>query len=70
MNTYHIRYNTKHGDSDYVWRVFENGVEYLVKQIDIRVPVYGEKTIENDICKWNIACKGLMRIDNAVAIIE
>ena len=54
MNTYHIRYNTKHGDSDLVWRVFENGVEHLATQIDIRVPVYGEKTVEHDVCKWNI----------------
>ena len=70
MNTYHIRYNTKHGDSDLVWRVFENGVEHLATQIDIRVPVYGEKTVEHDVCKWNIACKGQMRIIDGVAVIE
>jgi hypothetical protein len=50
--------------------VFENGVEHLVKQVDIRVPVYGEKTIECGIAKWNIACKGCMRIIDQVAIIE
>jgi hypothetical protein len=50
--------------------VFENGVEHLAKQIDIRVPVYGEKTVEHDVCKWNIACKGQMRIVDGIAIIE
>jgi hypothetical protein len=53
-----------------VWRVFENGVEHLVEQIDIRVPVYGEKTTEFGIDKWNIACKGQMRIVDMTAIIE
>jgi len=70
LNSYYIRYNTKHGESGLIWRVFENGVEHLVEQIDIRVPVYGEKTIEYGIDKWNIACKGRMRIVNKVAIIE
>ncbi len=70
MNSYYIRYNTKHGEGSLVRRVFENGVEHLVEQIDIRVPVYGEKTIEHGIDKWNIACKGCMRIVNNVAIIE
>lgn len=27
MNKYHIRYNTKHGESDLVWRIIENGKE-------------------------------------------
>ncbi len=70
MNSYHIRYNTKHDESGLVWRVFENGVEHLVEQIDIRVPVYGEKTTEFGIDKWNIACKGQMRIVDMTAIIE
>jgi len=70
LNSYYIRYNTKHGESGLVWRVFENGVEHLVEQIDIRVPVYGEKTVEYGIDKWNIACKGHMRIVNNIAIIE
>ena len=27
MNKYHIRYNTRHGESDLVWRIFKNGIQ-------------------------------------------
>ena len=70
MNTYHIRYNTKHGESDLVWRIFENGQEYLVKNFQILVPMYGESTIENGIQKWNVACQGHMVIQDDVAVIS
>ena len=40
MNKYHIRYNTKHGESDLVWRIFENGKETLAKHLNIKVPVF------------------------------
>lgn len=67
---YHVRFNTKHGDSDLVWRVFENGVEHLVKNFEIRVPMYGESTMENGVVKWNVACEGTMRIEDGIAYIE
>ncbi len=70
MNNYHIRYNTQHAESDLVWRIFENGTEHLVKNFHITVPMYGESTIENGIQKWNVACKGVMKIVDGVAIIE
>ena len=69
MNKYYIRFNTKHGESDLVWRVFENESEVLVRNIDIRVPTIGESTMEGDVVKWNIACQGSMTIVNGVAII-
>jgi hypothetical protein len=70
MNTYHIRYNTQHGESDLVWRIFENGQEHLVKNFQILVPIYGESTIENGITKWNVACQGHMVIQDDVAVIS
>lgn len=70
MKKYHIRYNTQHGESDLIWRIFENGVEHLVKQFYISVPVYGESTMENGIKKWNIACDGIMTIKNNSAFIN
>ena len=69
MNKYHIRYNTRHGESEFVWRVFENGVEHLVKHISLQVPVFDEYTLENGIQKWNISCEGTMVIKDDVAII-
>jgi hypothetical protein len=69
VNKYYIRFNTKHGESDLVWRVFENGSEMLVRNIDIRVPTIGESTMEGDVVKWNIACQGNMIIVDGVAII-
>lgn len=71
MNTYHIRFNTKHNnESPLVWRVFENGVEHLVSALDIRVPVVDSTTIEHGEMKWNISCQGSMEIVNSVAIIK
>jgi hypothetical protein len=69
MKKYHIRYNTHHGSSDYVWRIFENGVEHLVKDFKIFVPMYGEKTIEDGVVKWNVACEGKMTIEQDIATI-
>jgi hypothetical protein len=70
MNKYHIRYNTQHGESDLVWRVIENGKEYLVKNFYITVPMQGESTIENGIQKWNVVCEGTMNIKDDVAFIS
>lgn len=69
MKTYHIRFNTKHGDSDLVWRVFEDGEEHLVKHLQIRVPVFDEATVENGVVKWNIKCMGHMEIHEDIAYI-
>ena len=70
MNKYLIRFNTKHNGSKLVWRVFENGVEHLVENIDIRVPVFTETSLEAGETKWNISCAGEMRIVNDVAYIK
>jgi hypothetical protein len=70
MNTYHIRYNTLHGESDLVWRVFENGKEHLVKKFYINVPVTTESTFEQGIQKWNVCCKGVMKIVDDEAFID
>jgi hypothetical protein len=70
VNKYHIRYNTQHGETDLVWRVFENGKEHLVKNFRIETPMYGESTLENNIQKWNVCCQGFMTIVNDVAYIK
>lgn len=70
MNKYYIRYNTQHGESNLVWRVFENGKEHLVTNFIVKVPVYSESTIESNIQKWNVACEGTMEIVDGVAIIK
>ena len=46
---------------DHVWRVFENGKEYLFKNLDISVSIKSEKDA-NDV-DYNITCKGYMTID-------
>jgi hypothetical protein len=53
-----------------VWRVIENGKEYLVKNFYITVPIQGESTIENGIQKWNVVCEGNMTIKDDVAYIS
>ena len=69
MNKYHIRFNKSRGQPgrgtlDHVWRVFENGKEYLFKHVRIEVPCYDEITGDgrgND--DWNFACEGQLIIN-------
>jgi adenylylsulfate kinase len=67
---YHIRFNTKHGDSDLYWRVFEDGIEHLVKSFNITVPVRDSSTMENGVKKWNVYCRGNMKIIDDIAYID
>jgi hypothetical protein len=53
-----IRYNTKVGDGDLVWRVVIDGEEKLASSIEIRGYVYGEQSMVNGDRKMNIACDG------------
>ena len=64
MSNFHIRYNQTRGQPgrgtvDHVWRVFEDGKEYLVKNVEINVPCKGEKTGAD----WSMVCKGTLRLD-------
>ena len=75
MNTYQIRFNksrgqTGRGSMDHVWRVFENGKEYLFKNLNISVPIKSEKDINGQ--DYNIVCQGFLSIDRdtSTAIIE
>jgi hypothetical protein len=66
MNTYQIRFNKSRGQAgrgsmDHVWRVFENGKEYLFKNLDISVPIKSEKDVNG--ADYNIVCKGFLSID-------
>ena len=70
MNKYLIRFNKTRGNPgrgtiDHVWRVFENGNEFLCKNVKINVPSYSEQS-NND---WNIACEGFMIIDKSTSTI-
>ena len=68
-----IRFNKSRGAPgrgtvDHVWRVFEDGKEYITKHVRIDVPSYSEQT-GND---WNIACDGVLKLDRetSTAIIS
>ena len=66
MNTYKIRFNKSRGQDgrgtmDHVWRVFENGKEFLFKNLNITVPVKSEKDVNG--IDYNITCQGYMTID-------
>jgi hypothetical protein len=61
---YAIRFNKTRGQPgrgslEHVWRVFEDGKEYLFKHVQINVPSYSEQ----DNGDWNIVCNGTMTID-------
>ena len=65
MNNYLIRFNRTRGQAgrgsmEHVWRVFENGVEYLAVDVKIDVPSWSQQSGAED---WNMACQGYMHID-------
>jgi hypothetical protein len=73
MNKYYIRFNKTRGQPgrgtiDHAWRVFENGKEYLFKNLDITVPVKSEKD-ENGV-DYNIVCQGFLTIDRDTSTAE
>jgi hypothetical protein len=55
---FQIRYNTKVGDGDLVWRIIIDGEEALASSIEIRGYTYGESSIVAGERKMNIACDG------------
>lgn len=64
MTKYIIRYNkTKgmpgRGTTDHGWRLFDGPKEYILKNIKINVPSYGERDGDD----WSIACEGKLVID-------
>ena len=64
MSLYQIRFNKSRGQEGrgttaHVWRVFEDGKEYLFKHVKIEVPSFSEQDGED----WNICCNGKMEID-------
>lgn len=72
MKTYLLRFNTHHATSDrpdLVWRIFEDGVEHLVKQVSITTEVTGVSSEEFGVTKWNIGTKGYMEIRDDVTYI-
>jgi|TARA_R110000868_G_scaffold211282_1_gene461357 hypothetical protein len=46
---------------DHVWRVFENGKEFLFKNLDITTPIKSEKDVNG--VDYNIVCQGFLSID-------
>jgi hypothetical protein len=75
MNKYLIRFNKTRGNpgrgtKEHVWRVFENGKEFLCKHIQINVPAHDEVSADaNGHDDWNIACEGVMSIDKSTSTI-
>ena len=70
MNTYKIRFNKSRGQAgrgsiDHVWRVFENGKEYLFKNLNITAPIKSEKDANG--IDYNIVCQGFLTIDKATS---
>jgi len=64
MAQFQIRFNktrgqVNRGTSDHVWRVFEDGKEYLLKNVRMNVSSYGAQTGED----WSICCEGVLKID-------
>jgi hypothetical protein len=61
MSHYLIRFNKSagqpgRGSPEHVWRVFEDGNEYLARHVRILVPCWSEQSGPD----WNMACNGRM----------
>ena len=65
-----VRYNKTRGQVgrgsvDHVWRIFDDGKEYVVKNVRINVPSWGAKTGED----WSICCEGGITVDKETSTI-
>lgn len=65
-----VRFNKRRGEPgwgspDHVWRVFDGPKHYVVKQVRINVPSWGEKTGED----WSICCHGVALLDRTSSTI-
>jgi uncharacterized protein CbrC (UPF0167 family) len=65
-----VRYNKTRGQAgrgsiDHVWRIFDDGKEYVVKNVRINVPSWGAKTGED----WSICCEGIIAVDKETSTI-
>jgi hypothetical protein len=69
MNKYHVRFNTKHSGSNFVWRIFENGIEHLAQDVKLIGETFTECTEESGETKYNIACYGRLLWQGNIAII-
>ena len=63
---YLIRFNKSRGQPgrgtvDHVWRVFEDGKEYLFKNFVINTHSWSE--VDTNGGDWNVACEGTLTID-------
>ena len=70
MARFAIRFNKTAGEPsrgtpDHVWRVFDRQKEYIVKQVRINVPSWGEKTGDD----WSICCDGELTIDRETSTV-
>ena len=72
---YRIRFNKTRGlpgrgTPDHVWRVFDGEREYVVRNVRIDVPSWGEK--EPVVEDWNIVCEGVLTLDrvSSTAVIS
>ena len=65
-----VRFNKSRGQPgrgtlDHVWRIFDGPKEYIVKNVRINVPSWGEKTGED----WSICCEGKLIIDKETSTV-
>lgn len=67
---FQIRYNTKVGDGDLVWRIIVDGQETLASRLEIHGYVYGETSFVDGDRKMNIACDGKIYWDGTWATIQ
>jgi hypothetical protein len=65
-----IRFNTKAENNDpFVWRIFVNGVENLATGFEINGYAHDVRSLDGEIVKYNVGCKGRVRWDGTRAVI-
>jgi hypothetical protein len=78
MNHYVIRLNVQPCEKQFMWRVWENGIEFerAFSNVRVNVPSYTETTLESEPDRFgrfernNIACDGYAVYDESVLTIN
>lgn len=58
MSKIKIRFNTQDTDGLFPWRIFIDDEQFLASDIEIETFAQGERSIEDNVVKWNIVCFG------------
>jgi hypothetical protein len=64
-----IRFNTKNNGTPLIWRIFIDNEEFLASKLSLIGKFHDIISLEGDVKKYNISCRGHVKWNNTEATI-